>query len=277
MKRTVLSIALLTSIATTSYAGGGRCELSRDVLAPYVSSSLSTTEYSEVRGRVQQFMDTCPAGPASRESRATFFSFVEREFTTSYSPVLRHDYRTDEREEAFVEAVMQFQGRLERYLETIVSPADVSYKNAFLLAANGRTLAAFGPLLKDEVIMLAMNPKGMRKVTGAGLPHYPQSAAFEALGLWSDPEDHRFSRKEKEEFAAMLRGALNAAKDEGQDGMQQTLIRAVVNGVGHSDEKASERTLEAFAKRIKYRGGSTAKKTDEALRNVRKRLASAGR
>jgi hypothetical protein len=266
--RTFLLSFLVTSLAAVSAASSDPCSLQPSLLAAYDQKSPGLEAIAATHRRVSEFMAKCTLGPVDGQSRAVFFGLLDREFNYDFAPAFRA--APAEQRESAEEGIIGFQYRISQYLDAVVRADDLKYKATVLSVGSGTAIAALGPSVKADVVILATNPT--RRLSGfRASPHHLQAAAFDALGIWIKADERRFSPKEKAEFTRILRGALEAIDGPVMPGMQHLLVKTIVQALGNSDDPLAADTLRRFADRSEkseHRSGELSRHALKAAEEV---------
>jgi len=179
------------------------CSLDRSVLAPYNKTSATEEEWSASRRAISKFMGCAPSAIDSA-SRRVFFEVVGREFTTDHKPALDKWRAKRPGSEALFEGITVFQHELRAYMERLADPKrDAESKGTILRYGTAKTIASFGPAVKNDVLQMLGKPNA---VYGVSNQYNSQLDALATLGEWVDPSSGAFSAEEKARFAEILAG-----------------------------------------------------------------------
>jgi hypothetical protein len=138
-------------------------------------------------------------------SRAMIFSVLEKEMALDYTPVFAawQARRGKPLSEGAFEGVLYFQRDLLAYVDRMVSPRDLQYRDTILEYANGLAISKLGRSVKDQVIEHSgMRPKSLH---GLGQKNR-QEEAFRAIGYWLEPAHGDHCRRSARAFRRGSRG-----------------------------------------------------------------------
>ncbi|MDQ3280297.1 MAG: hypothetical protein M3Q69_02680 [Acidobacteriota bacterium] len=266
---------IVVTLLLASAARAAPCSLSPAVLAPLRHPTAATDgEWKESRKALYRLMTdaACAKGPADASSRAVLFDLLEAEMTLDYKQLFKEWERRDGKplSEGAAEGPLVLQRDLLAYIDRIVTPRDLPYRDVILQYANGTAIARLGREVRLDVKKQAgTSPKFLHGVARRS----SQEEAFRAIGFWLDPADTTLTPAEKREFAFSIAGAL---PPDGTVllGPHEREVTTIVQALGKSNVPEIEEKLRAWRHAFENRNGaghSLARITQEAADQVRAR------
>jgi hypothetical protein len=224
----IVSAFLTFVLMSATIAHAHDCAISKSVLLPYANGRAATKlDWQQSGEAIENLFVACPAGPASRASRAIFFQLVDSVFKAGESAGREAN---PDRSEASWEFANQYEFDLRQYMDRIVSEKDLELKSVILKTANARAISRLGPGAKYDVLRIVHSANPAR--IGAG-HHSAYTQAILVLGIWIDPAEKRFTGDEKREMTDVL--LEKAAAYHATVNYDQTInAEATLKALGHA-------------------------------------------
>lgn len=252
MRVMILSSLLAISSAVWAASASGPkvkpCTVTADMLSVYRDpAGASDQEWRAARNMALDLMvSECRAtGPRRGPERAAVFELLEREMLVDYADVFAaREKRTGKPlSESAAEGPMYFQRDLSEFIDRIVTPEDIQYKEVILRYGGGLAISKLGKAVRSAVFRQAAEPA--RSFYGVEM-RSPQVEAIRAIGYWLDPASPVLTAAERKEWAQVLATLLP------NDGIlldaehHPRLVRTALEALSRSDSTEAEQTIRTW-------------------------------
>jgi hypothetical protein len=130
--------------------------------------------------------------------------------------------------------VGDFQRDLLDFLDRIVDPSYLAYRDTILKYGDGEAIAGLGPAVSADVRRI-LGTAPTTKGVGAGY-RISHAAAFTAIGYWIDPENSRVPQEDKAAMTEFLIGALPPDPHALETDLGYRIGFALLQALAHSND-----------------------------------------
>lgn len=269
MRKSIVAITLMLAAVPLFAANPHEtsCSLDRSVLAPYNKPSATEEEWGASRRAISKFMGCAPS-TIDNASRRVFFEVVGREFATDHKPALDKWRARRPGSEALFEGITVFQHELRSYMERLADPRlDAESKDTVLRYGTAKTIAAFGPAVKGDVLKMLGKPNA---AYGVSRQYNSQVDALATLGEWVDSSNGAFNAQDKGQFAEILAGLLPLS-DSIRPGQHTRLVETTLKALGRSDDARAEKAIRHWMEKQSRKEGWLYELASKSASNIQKK------